>query len=226
MKTNKAPETNSEKQNANTLEENKLREMNQAFMRDHEAMRQRKINNWLLGIIVLLLMVVGAQLYLFSQKSGESSALPDSTGAFSGPSIQNWDPFQHFQNIQKQMDHFFAQGLPAFDSSFPNLKSFSFGGAFSQKFDLNDQDGQYVVTLKVPGLDQKNLTVSVEEQSLKVSGEMQMEDNATKGQGSIRTYRSQHFERYMTYPGPVKPETLKVEYESDLLKVTIDKDNS
>ncbi len=186
-------------------------------------------NKYLLGIVALLLLVVAFQSYLLSQSSSDTKSpngrvqfeekdlfLPDS-------SIQNWDPFKDFQKMQKRMDSFFGNSLSGFDSSFPNMKSFSFGGSLSQNFDLKDEGDKYVVTLELPGLDDTNVDVSVEGQSLRISGNMEQKDETKKDQAFFQSHQSQHFERYLTLPGPVKSETLRVDYEDTTLKISIEK---
>ncbi len=207
-----------------------LDEMNQAFMRDHEFIKQMRVNKWLVRVVVLLVLVIGVQFYMFFQKAdelrNEQETFPFFEKNLSRPdtSFQAWDPFEHFQNMQKQMDQFFARGFPDFDSSFPNIKSFSFGGSLSQKFDLKDQGDRYVVTLNLPGLDQKNVSINVEDQSLKVSGTVERKEEVKEDQSAMQRKHTQHFERYLTFPGPVKAETLAIEFEDDLLKITVEKE--
>ncbi len=121
------------------------------------------------------------------------------------------------------MDSFFGNSLSGFDSAFPNMKSFSFGGSFSQNFDLKDQGNKYIITLDLPNLDQTKLDVSVEGQSLKISGNLERKDETRKDDAVSQSYRSQHFERYLTLPGPIKPETLIVDNGNTKLNISIEK---
>ena len=103
------------------------------------------------------------------------------------------------------------------------MKSFSFGGPFAQNSDIETEGGKYVVRIELPGLDQASIDVNVEGQSLKISGNIERKDETKKDQAFVQSYQSQHFERYMTLPGPVKPETLKTEYEGSVLIITLEK---
>ena len=124
------------------------------------------------------------------------------------------------------MNQFFEKGFPGFDSSLPNLKSFSFGGPISQNMALEDMGDQYVITMELPGLDHTNVDVSVEGQSLRISGNMDRKEETKKDQAFFQSHQSQHFERYLTLPGAVKPETLRVEYENTKLKISVEKNTS
>ena len=186
-------------------------------------------NKWFWGVITLLILIVGFQSYLLLQRPDSSDSR---TGVIQfkdkdlfGPdsSIHDWDPFEDFQRMQERMDRFFESGFPGFDSTFPNLKSFSFGGPISQNMDLEDKGDKYVVTLELPGLDYTNVEVNAEGQSLRISGNMERRDENKKDHAFLQTHQSQHFERYFTLPGPVKPETLEVNYQDDQLQITVKK---
>jgi HSP20 family protein len=176
--------------------------------------------------------VIGFQAYLIFQSSDSSK---ETQGVIQfeekdlyppDTSIQDWDPFKDFQRMQKRMDRFFGKGAPDFNSTFPNMKSFSFGGPFSQNFNLEDAGDKYIVTLELPGLDQTNIDASVEGQSLRISGNMEQKDETKKDNAVFKSHQTQHFERYLTLPGPVKPETLSVDYENTTLKISIEKNTS
>ena len=79
------------------------------------------------------------------------------------------------------MDSFFGNSLSGIGNGFPNLKSFSFGGSFTQGFDIKDQENKYIVTLEVPGLDQTNVKINIEDQSLKVSGKNEQKHKDKNG---------------------------------------------
>lgn len=187
-------------------------------------------NKYLLGIVALLLLVVVFQSYLLSQSPKETKSpmvqFEEQELFPPNASIQDWDPFKDFQRMQKRMDSFFGNSLTGFDSTFPNMKSFSFGGSFSQGFDLKDQGDKYIVTLDLPDLDQTKLDVSVEGQSLKISGDLERKNETKKDRSFSQSYQSQHFERYLTLPGPIKSETLKVDYDDKKLKISIEKSST
>ncbi len=189
----------------------------------------KKSNKYLYGIVVLLLLVIAFQSYLLFKKSsgansrGEAALFEEKDFLLPDVSIRDWDPFEDFQRMQKRMDSLFGKGFSGVDSSLPNLKSFSFGGPVFQSLDLKEQGDKYVVTLDLPGLDQTKLDVSVEDHSLKISGDIEQKDETKNGKEFSQNYRSQHFERYLTLPGPVKPETLIVDYGDAKLNISIEK---
>lgn len=193
---------------------------------------EKNPNKWLWGVITLLILVIGFQSYLLLKKPVDSNVrkgiIQFDERDLIGPdtSIRDWDPFQDFQRMQKRMDQFFEDGFPGFNHTLPNLKSFSFGGPYSQNFNIEDKGDKYIVTLEVAGLDKTNVDVSVEDQSLKVSGNMERKDETKKDQAFFQSHQSQHFERYLTFPGPVKSETLKVDYEKTKLIISVEKDLS
>lgn len=220
---------NKTERSANEIGSQNLGEMNAKYMQNYEFIRQTKINKWLLVSIFVLCIIMGVQAYFLSQKSNgtilENSlvGLPIKDPFSQNFSLDKWDPFEEFQKMQKRMDEFFRKAAPDFNDSFPNMKGFSFGGPFSQQYDLKEDGNRYMITMALPGLDKSNVNVSVEEQTLRVSGKLELAEENKWQHGMSQSRRSSRVERYMTLPGPVKPETLDVAYVDNTLTIKIDK---
>ena len=86
----------------------------------------RNLNKYLLAVVVLLLFVTGLQSYLLLQRSDE----PDSNRTITqmkemdlfseNPLMQDWDPFQDFQRMQKRMDSYFEKDFQSSRVHFQN----------------------------------------------------------------------------------------------------------
>jgi HSP20 family molecular chaperone IbpA len=121
------------------------------------------------------------------------------------------------------MDHFFDKDFRAFNNSLPGLSGSPFNSSFSNNLDMKDEDGKLIFELTIPNLNRTNLDVSVEGQSLKVTGDLEQKNESNKDEKFFQSRQSQHFERYLTLPVPVKPESLKVDYNNDSLIISIEK---
>jgi len=185
-----------------------------------------KINKWLIVITVTLFLIAGTQAYLLSQKSNESVLnsqpnLFNETNIFSnGPTLKNWDPLSEIQNIQKNMDRFFGK---SFNNQFSAIPNFDLGKMSSRQMDIKDDGKNYLVTLEVKGLKETDLNISVKDQTLNISGTIEKTIENKDNNSFSRQFSSQHFQQMATLPGPVKPETVTVSYEGDLLKIQIEK---
>ncbi len=207
-----------------------MHRMNESYMNDFESRRQFKINQWLWVAIVVLSVIIAVQSYLLwkplqQQSKGDSSSLGlkmDDLFKQKDP-IGQWDAFDEFQKMQKRMDDFFKESTSQWETHEPPMKSFSFGGPFSQQYDLKETDDQVIVSLNLPGLNETNIDVTVQEGTLKISGTLREEKKRSKDNSTFQSKRSSHFERYLTLPQPVKENSLKVDYEDNTLTVQLDK---
>jgi HSP20 family protein len=190
----------------------------------------KNLNKYFLIVIVILICVNGFQTYLLSRKSDTANTFKS---GFSGEqrnddfsyenSIRPWDPFADFRQMQERMDHFFDKDFRAFNNSLPGLSGSPFNSSFSNNLDMKDEDGKLIFELTIPNLNRTNLDVSVEGQSLKVTGDLEQKNESNKDEKFFQSRQSQHFERYLTLPVPVKPESLKVDYNNDSLIISIEK---
>ncbi len=189
----------------------------------------KKINRWLVALTLVLLCIAGTQAYLLSQKPRDSllgsmpNLLNETDIPSNSPALKNWDPLSEIQNMQKRMDHFMSQ---SFNDQFPAIPGFDFDGINRGEMDIKDSGDSYLVTLKVQGLKETELNVSVEDQTLNISGTIEKTVENKNDNSFSRQFSSQHFQQSATLPGPVKPETVKVSYEDDSLKIEIKKDES
>ncbi len=84
-----------------------------------------------------------------------------------------------------------------------------------------EHKGDLVLRLDLPGMDAKDIHVSVEEGDLIVMGERK-ESKEVKEEGYYRKESSYGaFERHMTLPKGVKESDIKAEYESGVLEIVI-----
>ncbi len=205
-----------------------LTQMNRNYMENLDAKRKNRTIRWLWRSITCLVLVICVQSYfLFIKDSGtqpQSGQEPELINPNLLPkpfSQDSWDPFSQFQQMQKRIDGFFDQNLNQLNDDPFSMKSFSFGGPFSQNFDLKEEKDQYIVSLDLPGLDKTNLDVTIQEQTLKISGTME-KMNETKNDGRfLKSQSTSHIERYMTLPGPVKPESLDIEFKNNKLTIKV-----
>jgi len=187
-------------------------------------------NIYFLAVIVILLCVTVFQTYLLSQKSDSSNTFKSDisgeqrTDDFSSEkSIRAWDPFIEFRKMQEQMDHFFTEDFPGFKNSLTDFKNFPLDSSVANNMGMKDEDGKFILELKIPNLKRTNLDVSVEGQSLKVTGDLELKNESSKNDKFFQSRQSQHFERYLTLPAPVKAESLKVSHKDDSLMISIEK---
>jgi len=96
----------------------------------------------------------------------------------------------------------------------------------SPRLDVTDTDGVIEVTAELPGLEEKDVNVSVEDGSLTIAGEKkaQSEKKEKNYVYSERSYGS--FVRRIPLPAGVDPKSVKAKMAKGLLTVTVAKPSS
>ena len=117
------------------------------------------------------------------------------------------------RDMEELMDRFFREedyrGLPE--------------RVFAPEADVAETDKGYEVTMDLPGIDPKNLTVEVRDGSLWVSGERK-EEKEEKGRTYHRLERHYGaFHRAVPFDLPVNREKVEAKYHDGVLKITVAK---
>jgi HSP20 family protein len=107
--------------------------------------------------------------------------------------LVRWNPFEHLANIYREMDKLMQESLQLFPR-----ENFSALGLHDDGFKLQDETGEIVVTLEVPGATKDNVNVMINEDRLTVGGE-------AKVTGQYKGARTLHWSKFSrTYPLPAK----------------------
>lgn len=130
-----------------------------------------------------------------------------------GEVARRGDPFT---SLQKEMNDLF-------DNFFTRDEASSSTGGFMPEVDLTETDKEIRVSADVPGVDEKDLDVSLKDDMLTIKGEKKAEKEE-KSEGRYymeRTYGS--FERRVALPCDVEPDKVKAEYKKGVLNITLQK---
>ena len=125
--------------------------------------------------------------------------------------------------MMRMMEESFGCGVPATGLRGPP------GDAFLPHTDIAEENGNYVVTMDLPGADKSKINVNVRDRVLTISGESSSETEKKDGDRFIRhERRSGQFQRIVPLPGPVDADKVQAKHENGILTVTIPKakDNS
>lgn len=110
-----------------------------------------------------------------------------------------------------------------FDSMFPMAGSCKPGddceGFRMPLVNINENDAGYVITMELPGVDKKDLEVSVEGKELVVTAERA---EKVEAEGLLRgEIRSEKFKRSFTLGESIDAESIKAKLENGVLKVAL-----
>ncbi len=128
--------------------------------------------------------------------------------------LKRIDPFQELMGIQDRMNQLFR-------GSFGDDALVS--GAWAPSVDVYESPEAVEMTFEIPGVDQKDIKVSFENNMLTVSGERRLE-HEDKRDGYHRVERSYgNFLRSFTVPSTIDPNKINAEFKNGLLRLTLPK---
>lgn len=129
--------------------------------------------------------------------------------------ITRWDPFREVVALQNRMNSLF-RGLDEENNPMT-------AASFVPAVDIYEDKDKVQLKLEVPGIDQKDLHVSVEDNTLTVQGERKFE-NDEKQENFHRIERSYgSFYRAFSLPPTVDADNIAADYKAGVLKLELKK---
>jgi HSP20 family protein len=129
--------------------------------------------------------------------------------------LTRWDPIREFSALQRQMDR-------ALRDQFGREESLT-EARFAPPVDIYEDEHSYTLKLEVPGVEEKDIDVRLENNTLTISGERKFEKEE-KEENFRRVERSYgSFTRSFTLPNTVDNENVTADYDKGLLKVRLAK---
>ncbi len=133
--------------------------------------------------------------------------------------IVRWDPFKEVATLQERMNRVFGDLWGR--AHHPEEDYLS--GSWMPAVDVRETKDALEITAELPGLEPKNVDVSVENGVLTLKGSREFE-KATEGETYHRVERAYgSFERSFTLPTNVDPDKVKAVYRHGVLHLTLPK---
>lgn len=155
-----------------------------------------------------------------------ATKLPVKTEAASTPSrFPDWRPFDGLRN---QVDRLFRD----FETSFlqsplsrdvENFWRRDFAFPVTPAVDIVEKDNAFEITAELPGLDAKNIELSVSDDVLTIKGEKKEEKEEKQKDYYLSERRYGSFERYFGLPDGVDADKIDASFKNGVLKVTLPK---
>ena len=131
-------------------------------------------------------------------------------------SITHWGPFQNLSNLREQVNRLV-------ESKFMGRADESALTTWAPAVDIYETENELVLRADLPGINEKDLDVRVENNMLTVRGERKFEQQVKEDNylRIERTYGS--FSRSFGLPNSVNTEAIKAEYKNGVLTVELPK---
>ncbi|MBV9574213.1 MAG: Hsp20/alpha crystallin family protein [Acidobacteriales bacterium] len=132
--------------------------------------------------------------------------------------ITRWDPFREFSTLQDRMNRLFrdSYGSEGRDESLTTT-------SFAPPVDVYEDEHNISLKIEVPGIDEKDIDVRIENNTLTVHGERKFEKE--EKEENFRRVERQYgsFTRSFTLPNTVDAEQVKASYDKGILKISLAK---
>jgi HSP20 family protein len=131
--------------------------------------------------------------------------------------ITRWDPFREFNTLQDRMNRLFHNSFS--EGREEGLTT----GAFAPPVDVYEDEHNVTLKIEVPGIDEKDIDVRIENNTLTVHGERKFEKE--EKEENYRRVERQYgsFTRSFTLPNTVDSENVQANYEKGVLKIKLAK---
>jgi HSP20 family protein len=125
-----------------------------------------------------------------------------------------YSPVKEFENLHNNLMRYF--------DDFPTFRN-SFAEDFAPRIDIVEKDDAIVIKAEVPGVDKKDINISVRDRVLTIEGEKKNEvvDNNSNYYRTERTFGA--FKRQFELPEEVETEKVDAKYDNGILTIDLKK---
>lgn len=129
-------------------------------------------------------------------------------------------PFSLIEDLQSDLNRFFNNSVMNISRSDSSLRPFQ---NWLPSTDIHDAGDKLVVKTDLPGLEKKDIDISVQGNTLFIKGEKKHEKEIDDA-GYLRSERFYgHFERAIPLTEDINPEKIEAEYKNGVLTVNVSK---
>ena len=132
--------------------------------------------------------------------------------------LTRWEPFRELANLQERMNRLFAEQVAGFGSE-ETLTA----GSFVPPVDVYEDEHAIQLKLEVPGIDEKDIDVRLENNLLTIRGERKFEKEQKEENFHRIERRYGSFTRSFTLPNSVNAEDVKADYDKGVLTIKLGK---
>jgi HSP20 family protein len=131
--------------------------------------------------------------------------------------LTRWDPFRELNALQNRMNRLFEEQYGG------GREESLTAGAFVPPVDIYEDEHSVQLKLEVPGIEEKDLDVKVENNTLTVSGERKFEKEEKEENFRRVERRYGSFTRSFTLPNTVSTDDINAQYDNGVLTIKLAK---
>lgn len=132
--------------------------------------------------------------------------------------VIRWDPFRDLVTLREKMNRLFEEAFTSRGEEKDLVAS-----TWTPSVDIYETESDLVLTAEVPGIDENDVEIKIEDNTLTIKGDRNFEKE-TKEENYHRIERSYgSFYRSFTLPRNIDQDKIKAENENGILKVIMPK---
>ncbi len=151
----------------------------------------------------------------------------EQTAAEKGQEIQKATPaglLGSFEEMDRLFDNFMRRGwMRPWRFEWPSFPEFATLEGKMPKVDIVERDNEIVVRAEVPGVDKKDLDVSVSDSTVTIKGSTRHEEKEEKGDYYRHEISTGTFSRMVALPADVDGSKAKADFKDGMLELTLPK---
>jgi len=130
--------------------------------------------------------------------------------------LTRWDPFREFSTLQDRMNRLFRDSYGDRDEALAT-------STFAPAVDVYEDEHTITLNIEVPGIDEKDIDVRIENNTMTVHGERKFEKE--QKEENFRRVERQYgsFTRSFTLPNTVDVDNIQANYDKGVLRVQLAK---
>ena len=131
------------------------------------------------------------------------------------------DPFSSLRAEMDSLFDSFMSGLPAFPAMFGT--SGDRGFALTPQMDVRETDKEIVVEAELPGIDEKDVSLALQDGVLTIRGEKKHEHDEERENYRMMERRYGSFQRSLRLPDTVDEDRVEARFDNGVLTVSLPK---
>ena len=130
--------------------------------------------------------------------------------------MRAWDPFDEMRTMQRDMDRLFDRFLGS-----ERTGEVGRLGLWMPSIESYAKEGKLFIKVELPGVDPKDLEVSITDRELVIKGERKAEKDEKEKDYTYREISYGSFERRFVIPEGVKTDDLKAAFTNGILEISV-----
>lgn len=132
--------------------------------------------------------------------------------------IIRWDPFRDLITLREKMNRLFEEAFTSRGEEKDLVAS-----TWTPSVDIYETEHALILSAEVPGIDEKDIEIKIEDNTLTIKGERKFEKE-TKEENYHRIERAYgSFYRSFSLPHYIDQDNIEAEHENGILKITMPK---